>query len=48
MPSLDVGKWLEPGGLGQYESATMRRVRTLVVVLAAALSTLAAADPAVA
>ena len=48
MPSLDVRKWLEPGGFGQYESATMRLVRTLVVVLAVALSTLAAADPAVA
>ena len=48
MPSLDVRKWIEPGGFGQYESATMRLVRTLVVVLAAALSILFAADPAVA
>jgi len=48
MPSLDVRKWREPGGFGQYESATMRLVRTLVVVLSAALSTLAAADPAIA
>jgi hypothetical protein len=48
MPSFDVRKWLEPGGFGEYESATMRLVRALVVVLAAALSTLAAADPAVA
>ena len=48
MPNLDARKWLEPGGLGQNESATMRLVRTLVVVLAAALSILFAADPAVA
>lgn len=48
MPSLDVRKWLEPCGLNQYTSWTMGMVRTLVVVLAAALSTLAAADPAAA